>query len=232
MVVTPRLWKSVLKAVCNKNVTAWRCGVNIVFIRFGEFQKLNVDPFRSSSNKKRVKRWYAKIRTDSVVVSWKILGLYDQIIHNVHQLFDFDWFGYRSSFGGDSRESSSTERKCSKSVFDIYSRIPGFYNNGGYLHNCADFFQNNDIISKIKIWNQNQPGKFFFQYLLYFKFFHDFIWNFKILGWRVALRFLSLLAVFITYYLEIADCDLQNKVVDKLTNLDTDLNLTSLTSFR
>ena len=24
----PRLWKSVLKAVCNQNVTAWRCGVN------------------------------------------------------------------------------------------------------------------------------------------------------------------------------------------------------------
>ena len=71
-----------------------------------------------------------------------------------------------------------------------------------------------------------------FQYVLNFKFLNDFIWNFKILGWRVALRFLSLLAVFITYYLEIADCDLQNKVVDRLTNLDTDLNLTSLTSFR
>ena len=54
---------------------------------------------------------------------------------------------------------------------------------------------------------------------------------FQVLGWRVALRFLSLLAVFITYYLEIADCDIQNKVVDKLAHLDvSDLNLTSLTS--
>ena len=30
--VNPRLWKSVLKVVCNKNVTAWRMGVKIEFI--------------------------------------------------------------------------------------------------------------------------------------------------------------------------------------------------------
>ena len=38
----------------------------------------------------------------------------------------------------------------------------------------------------------------------------------QVLGWRIALRFASLTALFITLYIEISNCDLQNDLIDQL----------------